>query len=758
MYRVPYKKNYKRKVDSGNHFHNVLCLSEAKGMDIKMKNKNTKYCDIVIIFIITALLAGCFYVSALFNTDDAGTYLMYYKEYNLGAVKCSVKEMLEPTFWISRLLFLFNTTANGARIVIAGLTFWYSICIFLTFLLMRKSCESNLWLYGLATFILLPYEGTNQYHLVAAAFSLLILLFFFNFQSTRNYCCLIIAAMVFVYGILFLSDRISLLLYTLIPMVIYAIIKCVQDSEKRYKLYIGALILAVLTVLIKAIDIIIKAVSGNQSGLLGAWSGYGGESYLTWIDIYDLFDKGIPAFFECLRIQYNIPMNGGMIQINSFYWIIRMIIVGLMLIAITDRWYHIFKHGLNRINCVDSVTTITVTSNVLVNVFNGIIKYYSISETPMNRYASVVWFLLVIILVRWIQEKYHEISIYANGKITINSSTMLGFIFLFLIVGYMEPIYLGRDSETTDACWSEWNYLKEQDGYNYGIGSFWRSTPIIAMTNGEYNTCAGWISVDEQDPDKLVLKCNDVKELYEDGSNQFNYIISAVGLESTMNQENIERLWGDYEKKQYIDNDRSNSIIYLYDYDIRFEPKVIMESVGTDYELIDPIEYYFDFPVGTNRIEMRVGNSSNFNLNVVDNPDISDVSITLVGDNKIYVDLVCTQNTSVVFHVARYENVLTTIHKISLKRVKAAIDIDNIEEVYLNAGEYIFTFAGQGLHDLQVEWSGDNIETERLTDGRIRNRYRVKLDKAQNISFKASGDDVQIDRITYENADLFNSN
>ena len=36
MYRDPYKKNYKRKVDSGNRFHNVLCLSEAKGMDIKM--------------------------------------------------------------------------------------------------------------------------------------------------------------------------------------------------------------------------------------------------------------------------------------------------------------------------------------------------------------------------------------------------------------------------------------------------------------------------------------------------------------------------------------------------------------------------------------------------------------------------------------------------------------------------------------------------------------------------------------------------
>ncbi len=38
VYRVPYKKNYKEKMSSGKHFHNVLCLSEAKGMDITMKN------------------------------------------------------------------------------------------------------------------------------------------------------------------------------------------------------------------------------------------------------------------------------------------------------------------------------------------------------------------------------------------------------------------------------------------------------------------------------------------------------------------------------------------------------------------------------------------------------------------------------------------------------------------------------------------------------------------------------------------------
>ena len=36
----PIKKNYKEKISSGKHFHSVLCLSEAKGMDIIMRTKN----------------------------------------------------------------------------------------------------------------------------------------------------------------------------------------------------------------------------------------------------------------------------------------------------------------------------------------------------------------------------------------------------------------------------------------------------------------------------------------------------------------------------------------------------------------------------------------------------------------------------------------------------------------------------------------------------------------------------------------------
>ena len=58
VYRVPYKKNYKEKISSGKHFHNVLCLSEAKGMDIKMKKVST-FCWLVQRLVFIEFLRVC---------------------------------------------------------------------------------------------------------------------------------------------------------------------------------------------------------------------------------------------------------------------------------------------------------------------------------------------------------------------------------------------------------------------------------------------------------------------------------------------------------------------------------------------------------------------------------------------------------------------------------------------------------------------------------------------------------------------------
>lgn len=728
---------------------------------MKKVRENINIIDIIFTFVAAIFLTISFFVIAQFNTDDSGTFLWVYWEYELGCVNHSLREMIEPWNLTIQLLYFLGIGNTGADMVIYCYAIWYFICIFITLTLAMKDVKKNKWLLLLAVFVLIPYGGTNKNHLVPAAVSLFTIYAINELVTRKKKMPAIISAVLLLYFFITINDRVILLLFLAIPAVVYGVIWCLQNIDRQKILYFGAVSIAAIVAGIKLTDEICRIVSGHGLALLEAWGGYGGESYLTWINIYNLFDKGIPSFFSSLMIQYNIPAEGGLIQFNSFFWLVRILIVGLALVALVSRWRDIVKKGIINVHVLDALSTISVTTLIGINILNGMIEYYDIEETPMNRYASLAWFLLIVILIRWLDEKYKSFKLISFGQVGIKSGIVLGIVCALLIVGYSKPVYLGRDDIVQEPCQNELDFLKEQEGqYRYGLASFWKSTPIIAMTNGEYNACPGWVTNDEVDHEKLYLQCQIGQGIYDDGSNYFNYLISYVNNDMTISEENIEALRGDYIDKKYVYGQDEESIFYLYDYDIRWNPKLVMEAVGTDYELTDQIEYHFDFPVGTNRIELEVANSDNFELEVADSPDIQDVTIQKLTDNKIYVDIVCLQNTNVTFKVARKADELTTIHKIVLKRVRGAVTVyetgqKNESEVYLNSGNYVFTFAGENLDELEVNWSGESIETEQLTDGKIRRRYRVKVNAPQTIQYIVSGEGIDVDRISYENEVLF---
>lgn len=727
----------------------------------KKQEINSDLWKFIFILVAAFFLTVSFFVIAQFNADDAGTFLWVYWEYELGCVKHTFKQMIEPWNLTIQLLYFLGIGNTGAEMVIYCYAIWYFICIFITLTLAMKNVDRNKWLIILAIFIFIPYAETNKNHLVPAAIALFTIYAICNYVNEKKKISLIVAGLLCLYFFITINDRVILLLFVVIPAVLYGVIWCLQNVDRQKILYFGSFIVVVIVAGVKLIDEICRLVSGQGLAVLEAWGGYGGESYLTWINVYNLFDKGIPSFFNALLIQYNIPVEGGLIQFNSFFWIIRLCIVGLMIFALFSRWKEIVRKGIVNIPILDTLSTISVTALIGVNILNGMIEYYDIQSTPMNRYGSLAWFLLVVILIRWIEEKYKSFTLMYIGKKKITSGLALGIIGVLLIVGYSKPVYLGRDAIVQEPCQVEVDFLKEQgDQYKYGLASFWKSIPILAMTNGGYSVCSGWIESDEVDPEKKELRDHIGYSIYGDGSNYFNFIISYVNNPMTISEENIEILRADYIDKKRLHNGNEESIVYLYDYDIRWNPTLVMEAVGTDYELIDPIEYHFDFSVGTNRIELEVANSSNFELEVVESSDIQDVTIQRIDDNKIYVDLVCLQNTNVTFKVARKTDELTTIHKIVLKRVQGAVTVyedgqDEVSEVYLKEGSYVFTFVGENLDELEVNWIGEGIETEQLTDGKIRKRYCVEIFKPQTIQYLISGDEIEINRISYENTELF---
>lgn len=703
-----------------------------------------KYGIVSLIIIMSICLSYILYIQSVSNADETGTYVYLYNFFELGNMKLTIKDYLNPWFYCSAIAYLFNIGGSGSTISFAYLVVWYGIAVFFTLLLAMYNTQ-NKWLLALAFFILLPYELTNKYHLVATIVTLFCLWCIQCYQDYKKKWILAIIALVILYTLLFTHDRVILLLFVFATVVVYYGIIVLQDKDKRKYLYLLVFFAAFGAMVLKGVDVISTEILGKEAGITEAWTGYGGDEYLTWIDVHTLFDKGIPSFLSCLFVQWNIPMEGGMIQFNSFYWIIRLIIAILAIIAVVIRWVDIVKKGIKNVALLDSLCVICATVVACINMLNGMVWYYDIKHSPMNRYASICWFLLVVILIRWINEHYCNKELYYK----LSTNILLGVIFAMLSIGYVGPIYKGNADTINKYCENELAYLKEYgDKYQYGLASFWKANPITAATNGEHVVCIGGV-----DGEKLT--CKTPYGFYADGSNYFNFLISDPENAMTMSPENIEKVRGDY-----VDIYSNTGVFYLYDYDIRFEPRLIMEAVETDYELVEPIEYHFDFPVGTNRIEMTVANSKNFELDIVDNPDVSNVVINKLDDNKIQVDIVCLQNTNVTFKVARKADEFTTIHKIMLKRVKAAITVweegqDNVSEVYLKEGSYIFTFLGENIDELKVDWIGTNIETEQLTDGKMRRRYCVNVPISQNMQYFVAGEKVSIDKISYENAVLF---
>ncbi len=721
------------------------------------KERLQKFLALAITIAATVFLGMCFFVSIHCSGDGGGAYLQWiYALHDLGSVEFSIKEIMNPEFLIMQVIHGLHIGLNGVEQIVLFWTVWYSLTIFFALRLIMYGRDKNRWTLALATFMFIPYAKSNENHMLAATITLFLLYSFSRFLLEKKYILLFISIVMSIYALLFTADRILLILYIAVPVLVYGFIYCIQHQERRKILYMSGLGISFALAIVKLIDMIGRYVYGNGLAFLDAWSGYGGDSYLTWIDVYNFFDKGIVGFFGALLTQYNIPISGGMIQLESFYWLIRIGVVLLMLFAWGGRWKDIVKYGVENIPIIDSLATIGATTLIGINVLNGMNVYYELEEMPMNRYANLAWFLLVIIMVRWVAEKYKgDIIMHIRGK-KISSEIILGMIGIILIIGYATPAYFGRATLITETGQKELELLKSYGGqYRYGFASFERSAPITALTNGEYIAYAARIKPKEDGLDELQWRVSEGDGIYLDGSRCFNYILSYENNDATLSAENINALRGDYIDKKGVYGEDETSIIYLYDYDIRWDSRIIMESVGTDYELTEPIEYHFDFQVGINRIEMKVGNSQNFNLNIVDNPDISNVDIKVLDENKIYVDLICNQNTKATLQVARMAEEFTTIHRICLKRVLAAVPVEIGKSVYLNSGEYVFTFAGENLKNLQLDWLGEGIEVTQLTDGKIRQRYHVKVSVPQEVKYVTEGTKYRIDEVFYENAVLF---
>ncbi len=689
--------------------------------------------------VLSALLAYLHFVQAECNSDDAGTYVYLYNFFELGSIKLGIKDFLNPWFYSSAIAYLMNVGGNGSFISLAYLSVWYGISVFFTLLLTMHKKDAK-WLLALAVFILIPSASTNRYHMVAAFVTLFAIWALQCYKETGKKWVLLVVGLVSLYTLAFTSDKVLLILFLFVTLMVYFAFYLFQDQSTRKYLYTVVFVIVMAIGALKCVDVIAVKFFGRSTGLIDAFQGYGGASYYTWIDVETLFSKGIPSLYHTLFQQWNIPARGGIIQINSFFWLVRFMMGCLALVALVSRWIDIFKKGIKNVELLDALTVICTTVVLGANTLNGMIWYYDIADAPMNRYASVCWFLLVVILARWLDERYSDVIVYHD----LSSNVFLGAALVLLSIGYVPSEVLPREDRTNSYCAVELDFLKnKEETYKYGLASYWKSTLVTAAANAEYVLCPGRI-----EEEQLVHRTGD--SIYMDGGNYFNFIVSDLDNEMTISQENIEKIRGDY-----TDIYSNADTIYTYDYDIRFDTRVVMDTADIGYELTDTIVYHLDLPVGTSRIEITTAAKENLLLAVLDNANITDIRIDSKGDNIATVTATCLQNTQIDLSVGRKEDTLTELYKIEIKRTAGAVQVDREQTMLpLHEGRYIITFAGENVKDMEINWDIEG-EVTQLTDGRIKRRYLVDVQTEQDVGYEMILNGATVNSIYYENENLF---
>ena len=703
--------------------------------------RNKRIYQILQKIIITVILTYTMYAQMICNTDDAGTYTYMYNLFELGTRKIKLIEWLNPWFSFSGIIYLLRIGKTGIEKSLIYLAVWYGICAFLTLILATRGRKRS-WLVFLATFILLPSEMTNKYHLFVSISTLFLLLLIDSLLEEKSKWKIFLIVLWSLYTVIFTDDRMLFVLYIGGTMALYFSVYLLQTESKRNRLYLGLFAISITFMILNLINIFFNKKYGINA--FGEWNGYGGSDYLNWIDFQTFVNKGIPSIYNSLLRQWNAVPQGGMIQISSFYWIVRIIIICLAIFAFVYRWYEIIKKGLDNVAFVDVGATLCVTIVLLINSLNGMIKYYDIDSAPINRYASVCWFLLVVIVVRWIDEKYKCIAI-RNG---MNSDQLVLLICICSIIGNIYPFYFGRTNNVEDDYMMEVNYLSEhKNEYAFGLADMWISDCITAKTNGDIFVLPARI-------EENTLVNQGREAVYYDGGNYFNYIISDLSYPLTMTEENVNNVRGDY-----VGIYANADTIYRYDYDIRFEPKLIM-ATGTEnaYDMVDELNYYIEMPIGTNRIEITSANRDNIKMAVQESEDINVVKYDIKGDNICYADVTCLQNTQISLSLTRKEDTETPISKIDMRRVYASVNIPLVQNyINLNEGKYIITFEGSSLKELDLKWD-DNTQVEQITDGNKKRKYLVSVSTTNDVCFEYIAGKENVTRIYYENEDLFNLN
>ena len=701
--------------------------------------------SVVLIFITAVFVLSWYYYKIIIpGADDYGSLIIPYAEDMYGyTIHTGIDRFKAVPFTVEILYKMFGMTEMTYAVWFA--TWFFACCSCTLYIAVKNFSLKKVCIIPIFMYIFIPYIHSNRYHFMSAAATLFYLAIMQNRENkrkilTRGFCFFTIMYLAVTFRLV--DDNVLLLIFLIAPILLYLFF---YFSSEMCKGKIKILFLVgsgIIVAGLRVFDEIVEKMTGT--GFFGTFSGYGGSEYTSWSTPEIIFTNGIPSFVHSMLTAWNIPIEGGFIQLGSLSWCIRVVLLVFAWIGVARRTKKIFQGKIKELSVVEAMATFSVLITSLVNIVNGTVTWDSFLSV---RYASVVWFLLGAFAIWEIEQEIARLKEISIKEYRI-STCGIAFAGILLFVSYTIPFYLPRSSFVNNEYEEQVQYVKEEE-LHYGLGSFWYSTPITALSGGISDVM--WINMED---DGYIAKGINVSPQFTEMKNYCNFFVEDVDTPFGVTEERIVQNWGDYkEKKEFLKADeKAHSRIYIYDYDIRWKPVIEQE----DMDFSKQKEYHINvfLPLGKSRIVFEGENLQGMALstNIACEVEIIDNS-----DTKMVYELKLDQASDIELDIkVNNENAIVT--ETSYYVVNAYKDICTVENGELGdsisfnlpQGEYFVYIEGEDIKQAEysmVSEQGENIVVE-TQKGKIQQRMKVNV--TQNEIVRITGDSMdKISRITY---------
>ena len=508
-------------------------------------NKRVDIIYKIVIIIVIALVCSIYFYSQLIHievpihSDDAATAADIRDMILFG--KSSWNHWFELLNGWGNILFyyLFGATEKAIQ---TFFSFKYFLCISLTiYLALYNKKQIIWWLLPFFVFWIMPGNfGTAsiqplKFHVWTIFVPLVCLAYIWKRQLTFNkikLCDILFIIFMALYG---LVEKDILILVTLwMPLLSSVIIYFIQKGYIRKYLktflMLSSLILLLGYIFFRNIQ----------------YQGYGASSFVTVNDIVNNLFLAITGLFDL----FNIDIFGkNILQFNTFVLLIRIIILifGIWSIIITLK--EIIVKKIENVNFVDAVLSISVIIVLVAYIFGGV----RVDEIS-NRYMAYIYYIMPILMCHKLYELFDDFDVKIKLKnININSFSVF---FIVCIIISINHVSFARETNSTDKLAES---LKDIEGIDFGLGSFWSSTVLSVLT--EYDLEIQPITIDNRDIAEPYLT---VFECYNDGNKFFNFFIEDPEESFGINKEYLISRYGSFTKELEIEGKK----IYIYDYEL----------------------------------------------------------------------------------------------------------------------------------------------------------------------------------------------